>query len=349
LIKPEKQMMIAAYYRVLLFYHLISSLAETATGGADVLQGADTDSRTRTATGENDDGSWLKPSSSWSSLSSSALTPIDLGGDSTTASSSSASAAAALSAALRQRRRRAIIRGNPAKKGEFPFFVMASGCGGTLVHRDVVVTAKHCRKVFMSGNTVFVGAIELSSPTAFWFSDGNGGPGSERHKTGRGVEHPGLDLMVVSLRKFSKKRPAILNGRGMENPNGTQSLRVVGFGTTENSSFSKRLKKVTVTHVPGPECQLERPNVDVNKYVCASQVERGACWGDSGGPLLDARVGKRRILLGVVSAGPDKCLSPTEPGIYVRVGNPATKNWIKKQICRLSKGKPKYCPRRKKK
>ena len=41
-----------------------------------------------------------------------------------------------------------IVGGSPAAKNAFPWFVQGDGCGGSLVAKDIVLTAAHCRSAF---------------------------------------------------------------------------------------------------------------------------------------------------------------------------------------------------------
>ena len=41
-----------------------------------------------------------------------------------------------------------IIGGQDADEGEYPFFVQATGCGGSLIWKDIVLTAAHCYSAF---------------------------------------------------------------------------------------------------------------------------------------------------------------------------------------------------------
>lgn len=69
------------------------------------------------------------------------------------------------------------------------------------------------------------------------------------------------------------------------------------------------------------------PNNINDGVVCAGLPEggRGSCFGDSGGPLIDA---KTRDLVGVVSRGGEPCGGPGWPGIYERVD--VLRSWIVK-------------------
>jgi len=235
-----------------------------------------------------------------------------------------------------------IIRGYSAPKGEFPFFVLADGCGGSLVHGDVVLTAKHCRSSFRWGSTVFVGAVVYQLP---WARSGKSG--AERRSTRASVVHPNLDLMVVGLKKPSTKPPVELNGNN-SSPFDNQALTVLGFGKTKRKRHSSSLMEANVTHVPTWLCRKYQPGVDFDHELCASQRKRAVCYGDSGGPLLDARWGHRRTQLGVVLRGPDTCNHPTEPAVYARI-NASTRWWIRQKVCQITKTipKPEYCNNKK--
>ena len=54
-----------------------------------------------------------------------------------------------------------IVGGQDASKGEFPFFVQGRGCGASLIWKDIVLCASHCKGAV--GNfrgRVLVGATE---------------------------------------------------------------------------------------------------------------------------------------------------------------------------------------------
>jgi secreted trypsin-like serine protease len=53
-----------------------------------------------------------------------------------------------------------IVGGSNALPGEFPFFVQWSGCGASLIHEDIILSAAHVRKI---------ASLNLSS----WYAGGS--------------------------------------------------------------------------------------------------------------------------------------------------------------------------------
>ena len=53
-----------------------------------------------------------------------------------------------------------IINGTTADDGEYPFFVQAQGCGGSLIWKDIVLSAAHCELGFY-GQVLVGGSIGL--------------------------------------------------------------------------------------------------------------------------------------------------------------------------------------------
>lgn len=57
-----------------------------------------------------------------------------------------------------------IIGGEDASIGKYPFFVQGSGCGASLIWKDIVLTAAHCKgNVANWRGRVLVGASEWST------------------------------------------------------------------------------------------------------------------------------------------------------------------------------------------
>jgi hypothetical protein len=70
--------------------------------------------------------------------------------------------------------------------------------------------------------------------------------------------------------------------------------------------------------------------LDDGLLLYREQLIEGICSGDSGGPLLGARVTDGRpVVIGIVSYGEEPCWAKT-PGVYTRVR--AYQNWINETI-----------------
>jgi secreted trypsin-like serine protease len=67
----------------------------------------------------------------------------------------------AQSASVRESR---IVGGNRASPGEYPYFVQWDGCGASLIHEDVILSAAHCNQI--DSNEVWVGAYLVGTSSA---------------------------------------------------------------------------------------------------------------------------------------------------------------------------------------
>jgi trypsin len=233
-----------------------------------------------------------------------------------------------------------IVGGTPAGRG-YEFFVQSDlGCGGSLVARDVVLSAAHCQDYF--ADHVIVGNTRKGKVTE---------GAQKRSIVGRKVVHPNFDyfsfesdIMLLKIQPVTLKRlrPIKLNEKARV-PFNNQVLTTMGYGdTSEGGSGSDVLLKVDVEAVPHAECE---PLVDAyvlrkGSMFCAGIDAGGfdSCQGDSGGPIIDP---VNNVLVGVVSWG-DGCARPREPGVYARISGPHL-SWIKATLCSLTDTNSEYC------
>ncbi len=213
---------------------------------------------------------------------------------------------------------------------EFPDCVAVGGardwcCSGTLVAKNVVVTAGHCNASCAS--RVFIG------PSVF-------GPG-ETVKVIRSVPHPRYrgnpafdnDLTVLILERDvttvaprSIAKPEVINGASW--------VRLVGYGYGDRWRLSgKGVKREADVAAVSLACS--RPG-DPGKYGCHAGLEmvcadpaavKDSCFGDSGGPAY-VLSGNDWYLAGCTSRG----VVPSQKdcgdgGVYVRAD--AYSDWIR--------------------
>ncbi|XP_026489627.1 CLIP domain-containing serine protease HP8 [Vanessa tameamea] len=214
-------------------------------------------------------------------------------------------------------------------------------CGGSIINSRYVITAAHC-VVNKKLAGVRVGEFDINSK-----EDCQGEYPKiycERHIQDISIEesipHQGYerspvdnDIALLRLKKpidFAHKnvapiclpvksdlRNVVLGGK---------SATVAGWGTTDTGYQSSVLRKVTIPILTASACRdIYNKNSDSGdttlKKICAGELKKDSCSGDSGGPLmLESQIdGKfRMIQYGVVSYGPKQCGS-LFPGVYTDV------------------------------
>jgi trypsin len=227
-----------------------------------------------------------------------------------------------------------IIGGQPATPGKYPSFVFR-GCGGTLIHPDMFLTAAHCKGSFYFG--VFVGGIRLNG------SDG------EALSVEVEVQHPRFrpnspvynnDIMIVKVSSNSTAPIQKLNF-DKKVPFRHETLTTVGFGWTDevHSQLSEVLQEVNVSVINYSDCRRAYRAILNKQVICAGRLGVGgkdSCYGDSGGPLYTTG----GVQVGVTSFG-EGCGRPKYPGVYTRISN--YKDFIIETICNHSSVPPSSC------
>lgn len=195
-------------------------------------------------------------------------------------------------------------------------------CGAVMVAEDKALTAAHCVSAVEKEIELHVALDELIEPLSR--------PRKIEALRVHTRYHKGritYDLAVLYLEPERGKDKVAKIVREASAP-----LRVYGFGTTDalEDTYPQRLQSVALEELPFYACQdLGAPFDKVSaEQICATGLkDSGAdsCYGDSGGPLLDAK-GK---LYGIVSWGVS-CGRNGLPGVYTRVAD--FEDWIHQEI-----------------
>ncbi|KXN70607.1 trypsin-like serine protease, partial [Conidiobolus coronatus NRRL 28638] len=224
-----------------------------------------------------------------------------------------------------------IVGGQQSQAFAYPFMVFVTDqrqqCGGTIVGRNLVVTAAHCIGSRNPSEYRVVGHRHNLQTDA----------GSERAVTfqvKQVVVHPSYNTQNfdndIALLVLNNDNPSAIQGADMDRmiqidtqgPKEGGTTKVIGWGRTQGGGqTSPVLKETELRVLSGDQCSRMFGAFNPSYKICAGAIRQGdsACQGDSGGPLVSGNT-----LVGVVSHGAPNCNGPAS--VYTRVANYA--NWI---------------------
>jgi len=225
-----------------------------------------------------------------------------------------------------------IVGGDEAVEDRYSFAVsLQSGghfCGGSLIARDMVLSAAHCADGGFPSYDALIGRHDHDE----WDGD--------RVDAVREYIHPyyrqttnNYDVMVVKLSRPTSANVATVKLNSSNSiPSSGEPVTVVGWGVTELGTTSDELNEVEVTAVSQTSCSSSYGfGVIKDQMLCAADPNEDSCQGDSGGPLfLKGADAESDVQVGVVSWGYG-CADRDYPGVYARVSS--VYDWIKDRVC----------------
>ncbi|GAA0364196.1 hypothetical protein GCM10009541_03110 [Micromonospora gifhornensis] len=204
-----------------------------------------------------------------------------------------------------------VVNGRPATEN-YPWLVYTSGCTGTLIKANWVVTAKHCS----TPSSVRVGSINRTS-------------GGTVVGVSRAVNHPSIDVKLFQLSSSVSYAPApIPTTSGAV---GT-ATRIIGWGQTcaprGCGSAPTIANELDTSIVADSRCL----GINGPYEICTNNTNgnAGACYGDSGGPQVRKINGVWNVIGATSRAGNNSSTCATAPSIYGDL--PSIRSWINTQV-----------------
>jgi hypothetical protein len=241
----------------------------------------------------------------------------------------------------------AVSHGTQEAIGDAPYVAwLPSGCTGTLIAPDRVLTAGHCLQGFSPvGFSVLIGRD--GNALIPFGSDRFEGAIAQGGVPARGFAiHPGFheafpfahrspqnaiaidDVGIVLLsRPVTDIAPVPL---GSAKSGAAASLLGYGITTPSATSVSKSLQRGRMTVISKAKCAKAYPHAILASEICGEDLHSKhapfmqACAGDSGGPFI-RQTARGPVQVGVTSWGPEvkdaKCGRRHLPGVYMRVAS----------------------------
>ncbi|SCL34665.1 snapalysin [Micromonospora nigra] len=204
-----------------------------------------------------------------------------------------------------------VVGGRPATEN-YPWMVYTSGCTGTLIKANWVVTAKHCP----TPSSVRVGSVNRTS-------------GGTVVRVIRAVNNPTIDVKLMQLASSVSYAPASIPTTS--GAVGT-ATRIIGWGQTCAPRGCGSAP--TVAHELDTSIVSDTRCLGINgRYeICTNNTNgnSGACYGDSGGPQVRRINGVWHLIGATSRAGNNNSTCATGPSIYGDL--PSIRTWINSQV-----------------
>lgn len=230
-----------------------------------------------------------------------------------------------------------IVNGIDAPPGKYPWFAHLKirlsngiewGCGGTLIHSDIVMTAAHCFSQEEEDTASIIKTTIYINATNFNHYNTAQDSGVHIRLVERTILHPDYrhnesssyqnDLALVHLKEPISIVPPLSLNDNPSIPTALSDVIVIGFGILQEGGgatagilIPDRLQQVTLRPTFTSSCPTvlaEATNgvISINEtiQICTIGQNKDSCKGDSGGPVLFYDAGNEIFRqVGIVSFG----------------------------------------------
>jgi secreted trypsin-like serine protease len=210
----------------------------------------------------------------------------------------------------------------------------APSCGGSLIAKNVVLTAAHCVVNMDRRIQVSMGYHHVSEHRKDTLVNVEAVKVHELYDESKSLQNDIALLILADYdnQVFDKQVVPIPMSKDLLKPEHVGSATVIGYGNASSvgNLFVDHLQEVTVPVIPAPLCKTAEGYGEINdSQICAGSLSGGidSCQGDSGGPLVIKNAEGKEELVGVVSWG-FGCAQKTAPGVYTRVASYS--EWIRR-------------------
>ncbi|XP_018394851.1 PREDICTED: trypsin-7-like [Cyphomyrmex costatus] len=223
-----------------------------------------------------------------------------------------------------------IVGGKLAYPGEIPYQISLQYggehfCGGVIINKVYILTAAHCVYGINSSDvSVIVGTTDLRKPHSEHLVQSIYVHEEFNITIINGLIIVSADIALLKLQsplKFSCLVSSVNLPEQNQTVEAGSTVVVSGYGVTSpEGNFTTQLyvvKNIITNETYCRETYEKDLNISItHQHICANHpvIQKGACAGDSGGPLTF-----NGLLIGLVSFGNEGCTSVKYPAVYTRV------------------------------